>query len=519
MHQPIQCNTIPNSIGRRLPVRRGLPHKERLPRTQAMWIIRGLLLIPLLLACFALSQTAQAVSPPPDGGYPGNNTAEGTNALLNLTSGANNTAVGTNALLHDTSGGYNVGVGSQALALNSTGNFNMAIGTQALYNNTASANMAVGFRVLFNNTTGSDLTGIGTGALFMNTTGNENTAIGSGALNSNTTGASNTAVGRQALQFNTTGSYNTASGDGALYSNTIGNQSTAVGYQALYSSTGPGNPGNTATGYEALFHNTTGFANTANGVSALFVNNTGNLNTAIGYDALVANGSGSNNIALGVNAGSNLSSGDNNIYIGSLGVATESDTIRIGTSGVQTRAFIRGIRGVTTDNNNAIPVLIDSAGQLGTVSSSRRYKKEIKAMEQASAAILSLKPVTFHYKSDNTSAPQFGLIAEEVAEVNPDLVVRDENGEIYTVRYDAVNAMLLNEFLKEHRKVEQQEAGIAVLKSTVAQQQKDSNAAAAQQQKEIRALTANLKEQTAQIQKVSAQLELNKPAPRTVADK
>jgi septal ring factor EnvC (AmiA/AmiB activator) len=158
---------------------------------------------------------------------------------------------------------------------------------------------------------------------------------------------------------------------------------------------------------------------------------------------------------------------------------------------------------------NAIPVLIDSAGQLGTVSSSRRFKKEIKPMEQTSEVILALKPVTFHYKRDATGTPQFGLIAEEVAQVNPDLVVRDENGEIYTVRYDAVNAMLLNEFLKEHRRVEEQQATIAELKSTVAQQQKELQATAAHQQKQIEALTAGL-------QKVSAELEASKPAPQTV---
>jgi hypothetical protein len=205
---------------------------------------------------------------------------------------------------------------------------------------------------------------------------------------------------------------------------------------------------------------------------------------------------------LGSYAGFNLTTGDFNIDIGNSGVADEGNTIRVGIPAVQTATFIAGIRGTTTGVADAVPVLIDSAGQLGTASSSRRYKKEIKAMEQASEAILSLKPVTFHYKSDKTGTPQFGLIAEEVAKVNPDLVVRDENGQIYTVRYDAVNAMLLNEFLKEHRKVE----GL----------KRDFQATIAQQQKEIQALTASLKEQAAQIQKVSAELEVSKPAPQTV---
>jgi len=195
---------------------------------------------------------------------------------------------------------------------------------------------------------------------------------------------------------------------------------------------------------------------------------------------------------LGSFAGASLTTGSNNIDIGNSGDVAESATIRIGD--IQTRTFIAGIRGVTTGTADAIPVVIDSHGQLGTASSSRRFKKEIKPMEQASEAILALKPVTFHYKSDTTSTPQFGLIAEEVAEVNPDLVVRDENGEIYTVRYDAVNAMLLNEFLKEHRKVEEQQASITQLKSTVAQQRDDLEATTAQQQQEIQTLTATVRE-------------------------
>jgi hypothetical protein len=210
----------------------------------------------------------------------------------------------------------------------------------------------------------------------------------------------------------------------------------------------------------------------------------------VGGGALQNNTTGSNNIALGVSAGSVLTTGDNNIDIGNSGAANEANTIRIGD--VQGITFIAGIRGVTT-GNAALPVLIDTAGQLGTMSSSSRFKKEIKPMDCASEAILALKPVTFQYKADKTSTPQFGLIAEEVAAVNPDLVVRDKKGEIYTVRYDAVNAMLLNEFLKQHRKNEEQEATIA------------------RQQKQIDALAVGL-------QKVSAQLELSKPAPASVVN-
>jgi len=184
-------------------------------------------------------------------------------------------------------------------------------------------------------------------------------------------------------------------------------------------------------------------------------------------NALLNNTAGSNNIALGASAGSNLTIGNNNIDIGNAGIAGDSKKIRIGKPGTQNGTFIAGIRGVTTANTNAMPVVIDSAGQLGTVSSSRRFKKEIKPMDKTSEAILGLKPVTFEYKSDDQAIPQYGLIAEEVAKVNPDLVVRDDDGEIYTVRYDAVNAMLLNEFLKEHRKVEEQASEIAQMKRQI----------------------------------------------------
>jgi hypothetical protein len=212
------------------------------------------------------------------------------------------------------------------------------------------------------------------------------------------------------------------------------------------------------------------------------------------------NTTGDANIAIGDRVGINLTTGNSNIYIGDPGVDGESFTTRITPPGFNPfaarRTFIDGIRGVTTGNADAVPVLIDSAGQLGTTSSSRRFKKEIRPMEQASESILRLKPVRFQYKSDNTNTPQFGLIAEEVADVNPDLVVRDQKGEIYTVRYEAVNAMLLNEFLKEHKKVEEQQATIAELKN------------------EVQAVVAQLKEQAAQIQKVSVQLQASRPAPQ-----
>jgi len=220
---------------------------------------------------------------------------------------------------------------------------------------------------------------------------------------------------------------------------------------------------------------------------------------------------------LGYLAGSNLAAdNNNNIEIGNVGVGLDSGIIRIGTGGTQTATFIAGIRGVTTGHADAVPVVIDSVGQLGTVSSSRRFKKEIKPMDQTSQAILGLQPVTFQYKSDPSGTAQFGLIAEEVAAVNPDLVVRDADGEIYSVRYEAVNAMLLNEFLKEHRKGQEQDATISQLKSALAQQHNDFQSALADQQKQIKALTTALQDQAAQIQKVSAQLEATKPAQQMV---
>ena len=236
---------------------------------------------------------------------------------------------------------------------------------------------------------------------------------------------------------NTTGSGNTATGVNALLSNTTGDR-------------------NTATGQAALRTNTTGSNNTATGSSALRVNTTGFNNTAIGHRALDNNPTGSSNIALGYFAGTNLTTGDNNIDIGNRGVAAESNTIRIGTEGTQTNAYIAGI--YSTPVAKGLVVKVDSTGHLGTVGSSGRFKEQIKPMGNASEAILALKPVTFRYKKeiDPERTPEFGLVAEDVEKVNPDLVARDEQGKPYTVRYDAVNAMLLNEFLKEHRRVQEQ---------------------------------------------------------------
>jgi hypothetical protein len=420
----------------------------------------NLSLIVLLLACFALPHRAGAVGPAPDGGYPGGNTAEGTNALLSRTTGIYNTGIGIYALLSLTDGKFCTGVGAGTLLVNNADQ-NTATGAGALLSNTTgSLNTANGTFALFKNTTGSFNVANGQEALFSNTTGNDNTAVGLNALFSNTTGSFNTALGRVAMGGNTTGINNTGIGWFALAANTTGVNDTAVGYNALTNDTSTGS--NTAVGSDALFNNTTGADNTAIGGGALLNNTTGN-----------------SNIALGDGAG--------------LGVTTASNVIAIGARGADlgNSCYVGNIFGEPVDPATAIPVFVDTTGKLGTAFSSRRFKHDIKPMDKASEAILALKPVTFHYKSDNTNTPQFGLVAEDVEKVNPDLVVLDKEGKPYAVRYDQVNAMLLNEFLKEHEKTEKLEATVASLIATV-------------------------KEQASQIQKVSAQLEVNKSAPQTV---
>jgi trimeric autotransporter adhesin len=478
---------------------------------------RGFPLIAVALACFALSPMAQAVSPPPDGGYPNQITAEGDGALFSLTSGVWNTAVGYQALYYNTTGSFNTANGAAALFNNSTGSDNTATGVLALASNTiGNSNTATGESALQSNTTGSFNTANGLGALNSNTTGGDNTATGFNALLSNTTANDNTANGFEALNSNTTGSGNTANGSVALVSNTTGSGNTANGAAALDNNTTGSN--NTATGVLALVSNTTGGDNTADGANTLIHDTTGSNNTAEGFQALNNNTTGSSNTALGFNAGSTLTTGNNNIDIGNIGVAGESKKIRIGTRGTHTNTYIAGISGVTVAGG--VGVIIDTNGHLGTIVSSERFKQDIHNMDKASEAILALKPVTFRYKHelDPDGIPQFGLVAEQVEKVNPDLVARDAEGKVYTVRYEAVNAMLLNEFLKEHRKVEEQEA-------TIAQQRKDFQASitkleatVARQEKRMEALTANLKEQGSEIRKVSAQLEVRKPAPQIVVN-
>src|SRR5262245_28294978 len=380
-----------------------------------------------------------------------------------------------------------------------TGDFNTFLGEDALLNNTTGTfNTAVGFNALFANTTGDDNTAVGHNALSSNTTGQFNTAVGWAALSANVAGGGNTAVGDGALEVNTTGSSNTAVGNDALFFNTTGLFNTATGVGALQFSIDGSN--NTACGFFASQIGRHGSNNTAIGYQALRNNNQGADNTALGTNAL-DNCTGSNNIAIGSSAGTRIKKADNNIAIANVGVPHESNTIRVGNE-THTNTFIAGINGVTVAGG--VGVVIDATGHLGTATSSARYKNDIKPMDKASEAILALKPVTFRYKHDidPDGIPQFGLVAEEVAKVNPDLVSRDEQGKPYTVRYEAVNAMLLNEFLKEHRTVQEQAATITQLKAEL-------QATAMRQQKQIDALTAT-------VQKVSAQLELSKPATQTV---
>ncbi|MFB3105919.1 MAG: tail fiber domain-containing protein, partial [Pseudomonadales bacterium] len=322
-----------------------------------------------------------------------------------------------------------------AQVLESDGNFNTRAGTGALSVNTGFQNTAFGMSALFRNTTGQGNTATGAFALETNTTGGNNTAVGSVALNLNSTGLNNTAVGSSALSSNTTANFNTAVGNQALWKNTTGSNNTAVGEGAVRSNT------------------------------------TANFNTAVGTMALWQNTIGEHNIAIGHFAGQFLTTGNGNIAISNFGVAGESGTIRIG--GVaQTRAFIGGIRGKTTGFTDAVAVLIDSAGQLGTVSSSRRYKEDIEDMAGASAGLLSLRPVTFRYKQafENGNKPiQYGLIAEEVAEVFPELVVYNEDGEPETVKYRLLSTLLLNELQKQQQVTADQAAQLAAVEMQLAE--------------------------------------------------
>src|SRR5262245_39465784 len=478
--------------------------------------VRQLTHILILLVSLVISSTVHAVVPPPDGGYPGFTTAEGTNALKNLTTGVANTGIGWYSLSATDVGSYNTAVGAgaldlnmadnntavgvAALLLNTTGINNTALGTAALeFNDSGEGNTATGAFALFSNTEGQFNTANGEFALYFNTTGERNTAIGDSALYQNTEGDRNTAVGNTVLLNNTIGSDNTAIGfnalffnnapgntavgSGALASNTSGQANTAVGLDALRSNVNGGF--NTATGYQTMVDNVAGGHNTAYGYNTLRMNTSGGDNTAIGETALFHNTTGGQNVALGEAAGLNQTTGSGNVYIG-LGM--------VGVEGESNACYIASIFGQTSASG--MPVLVNSNNKLGTAPSSKRFKKDIKPMDKASEALFALEPVTFHYQNeiDPVQTSQFGLVAEDVEQVNPDLVVRDKEGKTYSVRYDQVNAMLLNEFLKEHRTVQAQ-------------------------QQEIDALQQELKNQRALIERVTARIGLDTAGARLVADK
>jgi hypothetical protein len=426
----------------------------------------GFFTLAIALAWFALSPPLKAVDCPSDCDNSLGQTALGFTALA-VNTGFNNTGVGQGALQQNTTGSFNVAIGGGALLSNTTGQQNMAVGAEALNHNIAgNFNMGIGFRALFLNTGGQN-TAVGAAALRNNGNASQNTAIGSQALRENTTGEPNTAVGSLALTLNTTSEFNVAMGDSAL----------------------------------GAFNGTTAAdgANTALGSIALTALTSGQENVAVGRRGLENLLSGSNNTAVGWRAGDNYTGGESgNISIGSqvTGVAGENNTTRIGN--IASTPFTTG--GF---------FLYEVNGAIGVFTSSRKFKDDIKPIDKASETIYSLNPVTFRAKAeaDPTRPRGFGLIAEEVEKVNPDLVSHGQK-DILTVRYESINAMLLNEFLKEHKKVEEQQASIGDLKLTVASQQK-----------EMQVLTAQLKEQAAQIQKVSARLEASKAAPKVVANK
>ena len=450
----------------------------------------GRVLILLALGYFVLCPTAQAVTPAPDGGYPGYNTAEGQNALFSLTTGLYKTALGAYTLFGDTTGNGNTAVGISVLRNNVIGSFNTGVALNALFTNNGdpaaghgSNNCALGAYALFANTRGDSNTATGYQALFNNSTASFNTAAGGSALRNNTTGTGNTATGYQALLNNTQGDDNTANGQQALRGNTTGSANTGIGDLALQ-------------------NNTRGFGNVAVGAISLLGNTTGDSNTAVGPAALQNASTGSNNTAIGDSAGLAQNAGSDNVYIGEgiQGVDGENNTCRI-----------KSIFGQTAANGSA--VFITSGNKLGTDTSSKRFKEEIKPMDRASEALLALKPITFRYKKeiDSDRKSQFGLVAEDVEKVNPDLVVRDKEGQPYSVRFDQVNAMLLNEFLKEHKTVQDLKFTVQKQEAMITQQQQSFESKLAEQDKRIESLTSGL-------QKVSAHLEMTKSTRQVVVN-
>jgi hypothetical protein len=338
------------------------------------------------------------------------------------------------------------------------------------------SNTPEGFKALFHQTANTFNTGVGWLSLTTQTTAEANTGCGAGTLVLNTAD-NNTAVGAAALEFNTSGTGNIAVGGFAMLHNTIGNDNTAVGFTALENATGSGVSFNTAVGWEAL------------------MSTTANANVAVGDLTLDADTSGNFNTAIGAAAGHLQTTGSGNVYIGQ-GIE--------GVAGENLHTYIKNINTTTVAGGGADFVTVNlTTGLLGHLSSSRRYKEDIKPMDNSSETLYRLNPVTYRFKKeiDPSQSVEYGLVAEDVAQVDPNLAIRNGKGQIESVRYTAVNAMLLNEFLKAHKTMEQQQASIAELKN------------------EVQTMVAQLKEQAAQIQKVSAQLEVNNPAPQVVVNK
>jgi hypothetical protein len=391
------------------------------------------------------------------------NTAIGAYTLWQNESGNGNTVVGYTAMYWSTTGWQNTAVGNQSLNQNRTGTWNTAIGQNSLIGNTTgSNNTGSGIDAGACSTTASNNTATGAFALSgggvytlnvpwptcpgSGATGGYNTTTGAYSMFNNLTGTNNTATGYQTLQANTSGSNNVAAGDGALFSNTNGASNTASGHHALYS-------------------NTTGYHQTGDGAGTLFSNSTGDNNVGLGYEALFSNTTGSNNIAVGVNAGYLLTYGSNNIDIGNEGVAGESGAIRIGAVGTNTDVFIAGITGSKVTGS---AVYVTSSGQLGVLASSERYKMEVASMGSGSDKLAELRPVTFRLKTDLSRERQYGLIAEEVAKVYPELVIRGPSGAIEGVRYEELSPMLLNEAQQQRRKIDEQAQEITVLQKQLA---------------------------------------------------
>jgi hypothetical protein len=376
-----------------------------------------------------------------------------------------------------TTGTGNTGVGSSALSANTTGKGNTALGTSALgASTTANDSAAFGWFALAANTTGAQNHAFGAGALFSNTTGSSNSAFGLATLYDNTTGINNSGFGYAALHANTTGTQNQGFGYEALFANTTGNGNAAFGTGALYQNTTGGasstTGGNSAFGNFALLANTTAGGNSAFGFSALTANTIGANNVAVGSAALASLTGGSGNVAIGTGAGGNLNAAESNdIYIGNSGIAGESNAIRIGYIGTITSAYIAGISGKTSANG--VDVLVNAAGQLGTVKSSLRYKHQVADMGVESDVLMKLRPVAFYYKPelDDTQTRQYGLVAEEVAKVAPELVAFGEDGTPETVRYHFVNAMLLNEVQRQRQRIDEQEKAHQEQSITITQQQ------------------------------------------------